>query len=98
MSSTCQIYMSDVVAVSFYLKNNGIRGIINHTNRSFDDLNEMNKICGRQFSKWPTYTNNTLYQYSRIGILQINFRLMYVKSYSNGYLLYNADQKYEVMH
>ena len=66
--------------------------------RSFNDLNEMNKICCRKFSKWPTYTNNTLYQYSRIGILQINFRLMYVKSYSNGYLLHNADQKYEIMH
>ena len=66
--------------------------------RSFKDLNEMNKICVRQFSKWPTYTNNTLYQYSRIGILQINFRRMYVKSYSNGYLRYNADKKYVVMH
>jgi len=38
MSSTCQIYMSDIDAVSFYLKNNGIRGIINHTNIYVDRL------------------------------------------------------------
>ena len=38
MSRTCQIYMSDVVAVSFYLKNNRIRAIISHIYNKFSIL------------------------------------------------------------